>query len=95
MAVILGALWNGINRAAAPHALAEGELADASDAALYQRQQGALGPRNGRKAAVLSTDNLLGVGVLVIPEGRYRITMLASGSWSADAITWPEQVTGL
>lgn len=89
MSVVLGSNWQGINRAGSPHILNEGELADASDAFLYQGQAGHLGPRKGRYPAVLADKPILGVGNLIIPEGSWRITQDTDGNVTGTEIVPP------
>lgn len=82
--------FRGLNRILAPALISPGESPDTTDADFYTNLIGTLGARPGRsRVTSYTTYSYLGVGMLAVPTGRFRVSATADGKWHAQGIAWP------
>lgn len=82
--------FRGLNRILASALLSPGESPDTTDADFYNNLIGTLGPRKGRvRVTSYTTYAYLGMGMLAVPWGRFRVFATADGKWHALGIAWP------
>lgn len=92
--------WQGLRADVAPHLLDASESPETYDAAIYGDRVGIIGPRRGRRIVTAKATNVLGLGGLNVPWGRYRITATDgagtdNATWSGDTATWPSPTAGI
>ncbi len=86
--LLAGGPWRGLSRVVQKATLTPSESPDCTDCRNVDRKRGLLGPRLGRQRVTTHTYNLLGLGMLNSPFGRYKVTADANGDWIASAVTW-------
>ena len=88
--ISLAEQFRGLNRSVSPALLNPKESPDTTDARLTDKTMGKLGPRLGRSRAKVCTYPLLGMGLLLKPDGtRIRILCDTHGDWNTDVLPWP------
>ncbi len=80
--------FHGLNRVAGAGMLSPSESPDCTDCRRVDRTGEKLGARLGRQRVTTHTYNLLGLGMLNVPFGRYKVTADSNGDWIASAVTW-------
>lgn len=86
--LLSGGPFRGLNRVVEEGLLTAAESPDTTDCRTVGRKKGKIGKRLGRQRVTTHTYNLLGLGMLNSPFGRYKVTADSNGDWIASAVTW-------